>query len=409
MAAELNSSKVSSFHLQVWHRYEQCQKLAVKLKSISAEESQQINKSFRRYLIAYYELKTDLKLKLIESFDLRMQSAPVATTVGQFSSMLKSLHREVKASKLHSFYYHSTLSMEDLVDRVKTFQMAYTERSSRLMEPFFCGRDSRQQRIRAYFNVYHSLKFNLEELLQSVEISEKSLISEFGDLQKTLRATHRQFKFLKPHYETHATSLCIPMSELSVEKIPAKEWANLAEMVDRWYLSAHLKYFQIHKEISAQPPRDIDPGSVFLSAQLICDFISGSLHNQENIKKGLEPWNRVVVCRDGARAIQAIALFEKEKNSLAYLVTHPDNIRHPINENIPTRAQGAGTQIILYLARSALKKNVPLRAVVREDAELFYQKLHFDDDSNWGTKILTVEKIKQLIVLKTFPFNFIVF
>ncbi|MBY0528558.1 MAG: hypothetical protein K2P51_00005, partial [Rhabdochlamydiaceae bacterium] len=248
-------------------------------------------------------------------------------------------------------------------------------------------------------------KFNLRLLLQRVEISEPLVKSNWEAYQLDMRTAHRKFIFLRSDEQSKALGLSIAISELTVEKMPAKEWDRLVEVLDGWYFSSHLKYLSIHKELPLQSPLDHDPGGVFLSAHVICDLISRHLRNQENTENRLRSPRRVLVCRDRLRSVQAVALFNKKEHSLTYLVTHPDNIRHPINEHISTRAQGAGTQIILYLARLALKRNMPLWAIIRDDSEPFYQKLHFDDDAAFGKKILTVEKIKQLVSLKIFPFS----
>jgi hypothetical protein len=206
----------------------------------------------------------------------------------------------------------------------------------------------------------------------------------------------------------------IKKNKLQVEEIPPSGREEIKKIAKIWRSSALKKYKQCHggelpKFKTTEEERALNttaPSAPLRQCcsltQLIDEALSG--------KEVEETWDTVLVCRDQDQKVQAIALIDKKKNELAYLVTHPDNIRHEINENITTRVEGTGIAIILYLAKEALQINKPIRLIATQGVFPFYQKLHFapyprETYPNHYPMELTVEKIKQLIEECVFPFD----
>ena len=203
----------------------------------------------------------------------------------------------------------------------------------------------------------------------------------------------------------------------SVMEITSGGWSTIAKTAQEWKKLADEKYRTIH---GGKTPQWVlreqavkDPGILVKNSSNVLDCIQHCLTDPSQAQtEGTEPWNTVLVSKDGSGKIQALALWDKKENKLAYLATHPDNLRHPINDNGVSRAQGAGTAVIVYIA-SKLNKTLYLRA--NEPSKKFYEKCGFENDSfhyqssdsYYGivAMVLTKEKVQQLIKEKTHPFN----
>ena len=111
-----------------------------------------------------------------------------------------------------------------------------------------------------------------------------------------------------------------------------------------------------------------------------------------------------LVCRDWTSKIQAVATHSKMTNYIHFIVTHPDNIRHPINMTIESRVSGSGSAIIFYLAKMTLDSKMPLSLCPTKSAINFYKKLGFLSDSAELHFWLSAKKIMELIVSGTSPF-----
>ena len=104
-----------------------------------------------------------------------------------------------------------------------------------------------------------------------------------------------------------------------------------------------------------------------------------------------------LVCLDEKNKVQAIAIYAEEMNYLHYIVTHPNNIRHRINDGIKDRVSGAGTEIIRYLAKKTIYSGLPLRLISHLGAIEFYKKLFFvldDPESDNLDMRITAEMIR---------------
>ncbi len=209
-------------------------------------------------------------------------------------------------------------------------------------------------------------------------------------------------------------------SKLSVTEALSREWKTIAEIADTWIKSANEKYLTIHGgKMPLFKTRDAassDIGGLFINSRSMISQIKYQLTTpiKERISGG-EPWDTVLICRDSNNNLQAIALFDKRSNKLSYLATNPDNIRHELNEGITTRVQGAGTQIMLSLAKFARTNSFIIRLRATDETVKFYQKLGFEDDpENRGpydgyvritSMKLTPQKVKELMSQKISPYD----
>lgn len=110
----------------------------------------------------------------------------------------------------------------------------------------------------------------------------------------------------------------------------------------------------------------------------------------------------VFACVDNENKYQALALIDRQLNKIAYFVTHPNNIPTLLSKE---RVRGAGTKIILHLAKIALESGYNLRVYSIYGAESFYKKFGFEEEETSADLILTAAKIKKLISSKTPPFD----
>jgi len=115
-------------------------------------------------------------------------------------------------------------------------------------------------------------------------------------------------------------------------------------------------------------------------------------------------WTKALACVDKDSKIQALALIDDEENKIVYIATNPNNIPTPLSK-LSQRVRGAGTQIILHLAKDALKTGNAIRLSSIDSSEPFYDKLGFAGYDINNDRVLTVTKIKELISSKIPPFD----
>jgi hypothetical protein len=225
--------------------------------------------------------------------------------------------------------------------------------------------------------------------------------------------------------ELDAKSVLIKASTvnpLSVERVTADHFPEITEELQLWQEMASAKYLKVHdgKAFCPQTRSEAasDIGLIFKSSLNMIEPMYDQVANPpEKRPEGGEPWDSILICRDKSNKIQAIAFYEEQTNKLGYLATHPDNIRHPFNDAISTRVQGAGTQVMLAMMKLALINNKPILLRSTKEAVSFYKKLHFEvDHANRGPydgyegitpMKLTVEKIKDLMIMELCPFNYL--
>lgn len=130
----------------------------------------------------------------------------------------------------------------------------------------------------------------------------------------------------------------------------------------------------------------------------ICELIQTDL--DEDNTAGL-------ACLDKDGKIQAMASYSKKNNYVSCLITHPNNLTHPINKDIPSKVRNAASTIILHLAfQTQLLSKSSLKLCAYPSAHRFYEKLQFEHvaPTSW-TMELTCEKITRLTMSKTPPFD----
>lgn len=195
------------------------------------------------------------------------------------------------------------------------------------------------------------------------------------------------------------------MHEFIVNEVEQKDWEEISILAEEWSLLANRKHQH-------------GGGSIFTESSAISFFALGRIECALDKEKDVrleergESWDTILVCKDRATMkAQSFALYDKKKNSLLYLVTHPDNIRDRINERLVAKVQGAGTAVILHLAGETVRADgLPLTLSSVLSAKQFYKKLSFDEggatvDGKCVRMTLTVEKIRRLITKGIHPFH----
>lgn len=100
---------------------------------------------------------------------------------------------------------------------------------------------------------------------------------------------------------------------------------------------------------------------------------------------------------------QAIAFYNSTNHEIAYLVTNPDNVKHPLNREC--RVRGAGGSIVFHCGDKARESGRPLILDAVRKAVPFYERVGFVEDITRRPHeegeipmMLTASKIHQLVV-----------
>jgi len=196
-------------------------------------------------------------------------------------------------------------------------------------------------------------------------------------------------------------------TSLSIREVPKKEWSAVHQVMNQWFAIAENRFINADAtRLTTKYPNMAEITRLDVSKMIILSISLGlspaTLFDSED-----EEWDTLWVCEDKNSKIQAVALLQMEKLKLVQLATHPDNIIHAHNDSQATAIRGAGSQIILELARHALNANEAIRLKSTEDAENFYKKLGFTREvpqhSMWLH--LTPARIRELVAQKVPPFN----
>ncbi len=202
-----------------------------------------------------------------------------------------------------------------------------------------------------------------------------------------------------------------------VSKVSKDEWPTISNIANEWSALGLEKYKQIHggKLFSPKTRNEAssDPGKLIKYSLSMCEDVSNTIREPTYASQEGEVWDTIFTCSLGGE-IQAIALHDKKNNKLGYVVTHPNNINHEINQDCQ-QVKGAGTQIMLHLLSKTLHSNSVLKLRAVEEAKPFYEKMHFEyapednrayDGYEGITSMkLSADKIKNLIAAGTTPFN----
>jgi hypothetical protein len=371
--------------------------------------SNKISLSYCKYLFSYYELKIDLITKYAR-YQIQGKDSSIIALVSQRFRELKRNHKAFKNAFSHLHLGHSSLPIDAQITQIKeghkSFKNAY----------FSLINDS-------YFHKYYDLKFKLKSLSNSLEAGDFRC-EIVRKIRGNIKDLHRQLSLPNPlvpqQFLASSSSTESSSSLLNIADAPPVYWKHIAHIAAEWSVCAGSKYYALHEgQIPCHRTHneaERDPGVLFLGSKSITRGISHQIGAppEQRIPRG-EVWDRVLICQDQTRTVQAIALYDAKSNKLGYLATNPDNIRHDINKDVVHRVQGAGTQIVLHLAAIALKTNNTLRLKAIGESIPFYQKLQFENDQqnldgyegHFGhcPMKLTVKKIRQLASDSIRPFD----
>lgn len=199
-------------------------------------------------------------------------------------------------------------------------------------------------------------------------------------------------------------------SNSTVTEVPIEDWMEISRIAEAWGEMSRTKLAAIEKNSY----RQLGFKTIFENSMYICDSISYLIKTPvDEHPEGSEAWDTILICRDTEETIHAIALFNRSVNKLAYIVTHPNNIHHDINQ---IQVHGAATQIILHLAKKTHSTNSVLRLKSVESAKPFYsEKLKFESDfenqdemdTTWHIRAmkLTATKIQDLMKRRVAPYD----
>ncbi len=161
-------------------------------------------------------------------------------------------------------------------------------------------------------------------------------------------------------------------------------WGDVLRIIEKWGLLAS------EKSMEAKA-KGID-SNLFDDCKTVCEITSDVLRGSRV--------QTLLLCIDSKGDPRAIAFYEKRINTISWLVSHPNHIKHPLNIE---RVSGAASAIIEHLAQGALIRGLPLRVSSFSGALLFYQKLGFEFEEDRGAEelrmILTVDKIRTQLAL----------
>ena len=232
---------------------------------------------------------------------------------------------------------------------------------------------------------------------------------------------------------------------LAISCVRESEYAMIASILEDWltiskakYLECHQKNYRDHAEqykktventlintgphnsslctyfyneegkllprIETRDARTCDVGIRFSELSRILGLMIDQLTPSEYIDPDDARWDLILVSKT-AQKIEAIGFFNRQSSELIYLATHPENVGHAINTK---RIQGAGSSIILYLAKQMLTSKTDLILESIDNAMPFYEKLHFEKrDIEWEGNylVLTAQKIQSLLERKIPPFD----
>lgn len=184
-----------------------------------------------------------------------------------------------------------------------------------------------------------------------------------------------------------------------------KDLVSLQQLAKKWHSTASTRFRAADRAQYTDAPlcdqRTLDHLEASkMMTKAICNKIREAF-----LKQGESDYfDKALVCTDQDSKIQAIALIRTKENRVAFVATHPDNIPSTLTDPAK-RVRGAGTQIILHLAKRTLKTGKPVLIDTLDSASDFYAKLGFTQAGLMPELHLTASKINLLISEKVPPFN----
>jgi len=159
------------------------------------------------------------------------------------------------------------------------------------------------------------------------------------------------------------------------------------------------KTFEVWKQFAQEKSeKESQQKNIFANSKDIC------LWGIDTLKKDVDCKHRIFICTQSAFNPEAITIISEKTTApsadspskpylyVEYLVTHPKNIRSPLNENEPNRVNGAGSAIIsalIQLGREENKDTIQLHSL--SSARPFYEKLGFIPTINDNLYTLKIE------------------
>lgn len=200
---------------------------------------------------------------------------------------------------------------------------------------------------------------------------------------------------------------------LTIRQISPEEFPVAAKVARSWQLMAYLKRMvaKVHGENEA--------ASIFVDSSNISRLVAECFEDHDSCIPRV--FERAIACYDAKDPdnIQAIALIKDDSDSLclldphttylkiALMVTNPINIRSSVNSTEDDRVRGAGTNLIVHIAKECLEKKYNGLYLESVDSALpFYQKLGFEElDSEEVFMLepltipmrLTIEQMNELL------------
>lgn len=191
------------------------------------------------------------------------------------------------------------------------------------------------------------------------------------------------------------------------EILPREKWATLLKTVQEWKNISLVKirsiFFDELKLPKAQWPAYLQTPrpKLFGDHILICEGIEQMLAGRIKGKKpheDTEKWDRVFVVFDTSNKPQSIALYDSTTNHLSLLVTDPNNLQDPTNQN---QVRGTAKKIMTLLQEFSNYIDRDLTLSSTGTAVPFYEHLGFERDLTIpieeGMAIPMIYKVSHLL------------
>lgn len=169
--------------------------------------------------------------------------------------------------------------------------------------------------------------------------------------------------------------MAIKTDTFNIFEIPDDAGDDILKIVENWHSIASAKCTD-------------DPSTrVFQDSKSVCNMVFDCIKESSGLT--------TVLCIDSKARPQAIALFASESYEISWLLSHPNNIKHPINAAIADRVNGAASSIIDYLAKKAARSERPLKVSSFTTSVPFYQRLGFEFEPDGGD-----EELRMILPLR---------
>ncbi len=233
-----------------------------------------------------------------------------------------------------------------------------------------------------------SLMPKLEEMQMLQVLHPQQLILTMP-LIPTLEDLNRESASIK------ITKLCknyLKNRKLKVIECGIEKYPTVVKTIDMWSAKKHELFgkmyrtpgfkgdcdFEFYRRLQqALKDHELD---LFADQANIASFIKSALDGQIERKppsRTVENWDKLLICSDQEENIQSMALFDSKTNTLAYLVTSVENIRHSFNIQ---QTRGSGSKIMNYLIKQSIRNKRELFLSAVSSAVSFYKQFGFKEN-----------------------------